>query len=64
MGRSRRRNATDDREFERIMSMTDDEVIASVGGVKAAERIAAEMRRIFDKARIEAERRRKTRSST
>lgn len=64
MGRASQQDAADDLEFQRIMSMTDEEAIASVGGIEAAERIADEMREIVDKAWIEAERRRKARSIT
>lgn len=64
MGRQHQQEAADDREFERIMAMSDDEVIASVGGHDEAERIAADMRHMVDTAWIEASRRRAKISSS
>ncbi len=56
-GSTSQQQAADDRELERILSMTDAEIIASVGGDEEAERIAKECRELFERAVVEAERR-------
>jgi hypothetical protein len=43
------RLAASDAEVERILAMTDDEIIAEVGGPEEAERIAAEGRAAFER---------------
>ena len=42
-------DAQADREVERILKMTDEEIIAEVGGPEEAERIAEECRAMFEK---------------
>ncbi len=39
-------------EVERILSMTDEEVIAEAGGEEAAKQIADDTRKIFDEAKL------------
>lgn len=55
MGRASQRDAADDHELERIMSMTEDELIESMGGRVEYERAAQEAREIFERAVAEAE---------
>lgn len=57
MGRTNQRDAEDDRELERIMAMTEDELIADAGGRETYDRQVAEARASFERAVIEAERR-------
>ena len=57
MGRSSQQDAADDRELERIMSMTEDELIAGAGGREAYDAQVAEARASFERAVAEAERR-------
>lgn len=57
MGRSNQRDAVDDREFERIMAMTEDELIEDAGGREAFDKQVAEARESFERAVAEAERR-------
>lgn len=56
-GSTKHQDAADDRELERIMAMTEDELIASMGGREKYDRAAAEARAIFEAAVLEAERR-------
>lgn len=57
MGRSNQRDAADDRELERVMSMSEDELVASMGGRAAFDAAAADARATFERAVAEAERR-------
>lgn len=57
MGRTNQRDAADDREFERIMSMTEDEMIESMGGREEYDRATQDARDAFERAVAEAERR-------
>lgn len=57
MGRTNQQDAADDREFERIMSMTEDELIESMGGREKYDRAVQEARDAFERAVAEAERR-------
>ncbi len=57
MGRENQRDAADDREIERIMSMTEDELIESMGGREEYDRAVQEARDAFERAVSEAERR-------
>lgn len=57
LGRSNQRDAVDDREFERIMAMTEDELIEDAGGREAFDKQVAEARESFERAVAEAERR-------
>lgn len=57
MGRANQRDAADDRELERIMAMTEDELIESMGGREEYDRAVQEARESFERAVVEAERR-------
>jgi hypothetical protein len=57
MGRATQQDADDDRELERIMAMTEDELIDDMGGREAYERRTQEAREMFERAVAEAERR-------
>ena len=57
MGRANHRDAADDRELERIMAMTEDELIESMGGREKYDRAAQDARDCFERAVQEAERR-------
>lgn len=57
MGRANHRDAEDDRELERILAMTEAELVESMGGRDEVERAAQEARDIFERAVAEAERR-------
>lgn len=41
--------AAADREVARIMAMSDDDIIAEAGGHEAAQKIADEMRALFER---------------
>lgn len=56
-GCTKYQDAAEDAEVERILAMTEDELIASVGGPEAYDHATAEARRIFNRAVAEAERR-------
>lgn len=56
-GSTKHQDAADDRELERIMAMTEDELIASMGGREEYDRAVQETRDIFERAVAEAERR-------
>ena len=57
MGRTSQQDAVDDAELERIMSMTEDMLVESMGGRKAFDDAVAEARECFERAVAEAERR-------
>lgn len=57
MGRVCQRDAADDREAERIMAMTEDELVESMGGREEFDRGVREAQEIFERAVAEAERR-------
>jgi hypothetical protein len=57
MGRSIQQDAADDREIERIMSMKEEDLVASMGGREAYDLAVEETRAIFERAVAEAERR-------
>lgn len=57
MGRNNQQDAADDHELERIMGMTEYELIADAGGREAYDAQVADARASFERAVIEAERR-------
>ncbi len=57
MGRGNQQDAADDREFERIMAMTEEELVESMGGREAFDAGVVEARESFERAVAEAERR-------
>lgn len=57
MERTSHRDAADDRELERIMNLTEAELIAEAGGQEAFDAQAREARECFERAVVEAERR-------
>lgn len=57
MGRVSQQDAADDAELERIMSMTEDELVKSMGGREAFDTGVAQARECFERAVAEAERR-------
>ncbi len=57
MGRACQRDAADDRELERILAMTEDELVESMGGRDEFDRAARDARECFERAVAEAERR-------
>ena len=57
MGRANQQDAADDAELERIMSMTEDELVESMGGREAFDEGVRAARECFERAVAEAERR-------
>lgn len=57
MGRANQQDAADDAEIERIMRMTEEELVESMGGREEFDRQVAECREAFERAVAEAERR-------
>lgn len=57
MDRSNQQDAAGDREFERIMQMSEAELIAEAGGQEAFDAQVREARESFERAVAEAERR-------
>lgn len=57
MERTSQQDAADDAELERIMRMTEEELIESMGGRAEYDSQVAECREMFERAVSEAERR-------